>query len=1213
MNLDNLKPNEATEFLWRRLSEDCPVWAIGVPVLFALLVVALIVYFRPERKLLAAIIGLSIVGVISVFYLPLAFILRPFFSWMVILIPVMTVALFYVGMMYLKDAKSVHPIWASFLGLLRTCVYAALALVFLLPGCQHYEKQEYESKTIFLFDVSGSMFVVDAVPEEGKDPKLLPSRQDLILSWLNGTEDEAGRQKVPFMDKVLQKTPVTGYRFGPVLDENDIVNLHLKKEKTLAADGWRKWLKPNKKDIPEPNFDAIKDEKVRKEKEDEYHKRLDMIDTLLAGTNYGGAALQMHKLENNSFIQAIVIVGDGQSNLGSDDARIDFLNRVNNPKRSIPVITVGVGQFRLPAAIRIDDLQAPEETRPDDKFPVRVPVVGTNLHGEEFEVTLEAQRVKDVTGKPVDDKAFELGPKKGKFKAEGGGDHPQDVVEFIIDVSDLKGIPVLKDERGELEGEWVFKARVPRNKKEATADKEHVSETVKVQVQKRALRVLLFASGSTREYQFLRTILYREMLEKRMEVCIFNQQNAKDDFIDEGIEPERVLADFPTKLEPGGPKYMSLSDYDVVICFDPDWTRLSLSQRNNLNKWVANYGGGVIFVAGPIYSYQIARPGGHDLDSLLKIYPVVLKDNRVFALPGVAGLGHDTSRPYALNFEKEKAHLYDFLKLEEEDEDPLAAWNMFFWKNKDFQVELAKDLIPYRGFYTYYPVERTKPATIVIATFATANKEARIGDKTEAFKDQMPFWAVMPYGTGKTMYIGSGEFWRLRSFKEGYHERLWIKMARYASAGAREQKKYGRFLMARKMPVGLIHCEAQVKGANFLPLPEDLRPTVLVKRIDKNRDEKAPLQQFDMKAKPTDSDWNGYFIGGIQIKEPGEYEFQLPIPGTTESLRQVVLVRKANPELDNVRTNFGYLYQLASEAGPLLKNLPPEARKRVDAMIQVPEGGVVGEKSSKRLFFPIENADAVADCLVAVQPKSETVKGRFEDLWDSQIEWPTEKDADGKVVDKIPRWVFWTVVLAPVGLGLLVALISLLLGSWQGALGSFAMGVLVGLFAVGIRYLTGMWVEIFWTVILGPLVVGVIGAGNMLVMRQWVAAACVFPRRVGRRQRPWAGIRGEPRAGGDLRRRRPVDGRPGLQRLSGGQTGILQPGLRAPAHPGRRYPRRLLAVPVLGGDGQVREYHLGGVAADRFFGPPDRGGFAARRRMADAQAVEVGMICLVFV
>lgn len=1041
MNPDKLKPNESTEFLWRRLNEDCPVWAIGVPVLFALLVVGLIVYFRPDRKLLAAIVGLSVVGVVSFFYLPLAFILRPFFTWMVILIPVMTVALFYVAMMYLKDAKSVHPVWAMFLGLLRTCVYGTLALVFLLPGCQHYETQKYESKVIFLHDVSGSMFVVDGVPEEGKDPKLLPSRQDLIFNLLNGTEDDAGRQKVPFVDRVLQKTPVTAYRFGSILDETDILNLNADKKKTLTAAEWRKWLKPDKKDIVKPDFDKITDEKDRKAKEDEYNKRLDTVDVLLAGTAYGSAAQQVHKLENNAFIQAIVIYGDGQNNLGSEDARMDFLNRVNNPKRPIPVITVGVGQFRLPASIRIEDLQAPEETRPDDKFPVRVPVVGTNLHNEEFEVTLEVQRVKDVTGKPVDDKAFELGPKKGKFKAEGSSDHPMDTVEFIIDVSDLKGIPVAKDERGELEGEWIFKARVPRNKKEVSSEKEHVSETVKVQVQKRALRVLLFASGATREYIFLRTILYREMLEKRMEVCIYNQQNAKEDFIDESVEPERLLADFPTKLEPNpDKKYMSLSDYDVVICFDPDWTRLTLSQRNNLNKWVANYGGGVIFVAGPIYSYQIARPGGHDLASLLTIFPVVLKDNRLHALPGVTG-GHDTSRPYALNFTPNAA-AYDFLRLDEDDPNPLAAWNEFFWKNKDFKGELAPDLRPYRGFYTYYPVERIKPATTVIATFA-GGKASQIGDKTDAFKDQMPFIATMPFGSGKTMYLGSGEFWRLRSFREGYHERFWIKLARYTSAGAREQKKYGQFIMSRNVPAGRINCEAQVKGANFQFLPQDMRPTVLVRRIDKDRDEKAPLQQFDMKAKQTDGDWLGYFTGAITIKDAGEYEFVLPIPGTNESLRQTILVRKPNLELDNVRTNFGYLYQLATEAGPVLKNLSPEARKKVESMIQVPEGAGVGEKPAKRLFFPVESADAVADCLVAVAPKTETVKGRFEDLWDAG--WDTD-------LIPLPIWACALILLG--GLQVVGAIILAFLRQWLAALlfivicNAVAIGVCILMFVL---------------------------------------------------------------------------------------------------------------------------------------------------------------------
>ena len=422
--MENMKPNETAEFMWRRLTEECPVWAIGVPVVFAFIVVALIVFFRQEKKLKAAITGLTIVGTISLVYLPLAFILRPMefgsgnisirLGWMVILIPVIAVALFYVGLMYLRDAKSVHPLWASFLGLLRCCVYVILAIVFLLPGCQHFEKQQIESMTLVLVDVSGSMFTVDDLPETGQDPATLPTRQDKILRFLLSKQDAAGREQAPFLERVAQKSPLVLNRFGPILDDSNVVKICiLKKDKGLIAEAdLKKWLFPSKADYPAPDVAALKED-VAKEKLAAHAKQLDIIDTLRSGTNLGGSCLSALKLENNSYIQAIIVISDGQSNTGSDDARAEFLARVSNPRKLIPVITVGVGQFRLPAAIRIEDILAPEQTQPDDKFNVRVPVVGTNLHDEEFTVTLEVKRVKDVTGKPVVGESFTLGPKKG--------------------------------------------------------------------------------------------------------------------------------------------------------------------------------------------------------------------------------------------------------------------------------------------------------------------------------------------------------------------------------------------------------------------------------------------------------------------------------------------------------------------------------------------------------------------------------------------------------------------------------------------------------------------------------------------------------------------------------------------------------------------------------------------------------------------------------
>ena len=114
-----------------------------------------------------------------------------------------------------------------------------------------------------------------------------------------------------------------------------------------------------------------------------------------------------------------------------------------------------------------------------------------------------------------------------------------------------------------------------------------------------------------------------------------------------------------------------------------------------------------------------------------------------------------------------------------------------------------------RGFFNYYPVERLKPASIVLATFE-GPEASRINDG----KDPQPYIVVMPYGNGKTLYIGSAETYRLRSMDHGesYHERFWIKMCRFISAGTTVQKKYGRILLGRTVPTGDITFERRSRA-----------------------------------------------------------------------------------------------------------------------------------------------------------------------------------------------------------------------------------------------------------------------------------------------------------------------------------------------------------------------------------------------------------------
>ena len=408
-------------------------------------------------------------------------------------------------------------------------------------------------------------------------------------------------------------------------------------------------------------------------------------------------------------------------------------------------------------------------------------------------------------------KTFILQPGKGRFK--GVGDHPPRHHRIRDRPASSHGDPdpardELQGSPGKrkaaartLEGEWHFVAKVPRDPKEAFPEPFHVTQPVKVQVQERPLRVLLFAGGATREYQFLRTVIYRETIEKRMEMSIL-LQSGKDIDIDQDVDVERMLLEFPAKIGPNDPgqKFMSLSDYDVIIAFDPDWSKL-LPKLNSppCASWVGTHARRRrLQMAGPVFTHQVARKEGRDIDALLlSIYPVWLQDNRLHGL-GVAGggLGHDTppaptrsdSRPHGAGKKQ-----YDFLKLDETAESPTAGWNGYFYNNEKFKVDASnKDLFPRRGIFSYCPVEKLKPASAVAAGLPNVVKEARHLRQNRSVQGP----ATVPrlhatYGGRQepTIYLGSGEFWRLRSFKDGYFERMWIKMARFVAAGATQTGK----------------------------------------------------------------------------------------------------------------------------------------------------------------------------------------------------------------------------------------------------------------------------------------------------------------------------------------------------------------------------------------------------------------------------------------
>ncbi|HYV37863.1 MAG TPA: vWA domain-containing protein, partial [Gemmataceae bacterium] len=969
------------------------------------------------------------------------------YAWLVIMVPVLLVAAFYIGAMYYYDSRSVHALWASFLGLLRASVYALLGVCFLLPGCQEYDTTITESKVLILFDVSGSMDAVD-----GQEGESGITRQEKIISFLT-TAYPQGSSGKNFLEHLTENSPVACYRFGTVADDEPVL-FSAKGQKSWHAQQWRTWFRPDKiarSDIPVPA--ALTDPNQIAAY---IQSKAAMYAQLREGTDVGGSVLQILQREGNSRIQSIIVFSDGNSNRGDEEAIRQVLEKAGNVKRPIHVITVGVGDYKQPVRIRIEPLIAPQTVRADDSgFEVRVPVYGDGLPGEEFEVTLTAQRVKDRQGIELKkEKVYIVGKQKGKF---GGGQAPDEIV-FKVKLEEMTKIKADEDTKGQLQGQWNFTAQMPRHAREAP-DKDnpvHLSQPKPVMVNDTTLRVLLFASGPSRDYQFVRVLFAREQEAKRAKLSIYLQSSKGLDDVHQDVDGTHLLNDFPNKLEKaaGGKKVdaskegdvMNLKSYDVIICFDPDWTQLSKTQLDILKEWVTEEQGGIIFVGGPQHMQRLIPPVDEDkfkewpLKQVFSIFPVVLARNP----PGVkAELLQDTSIPYTLDFTG-MAKGYDFLKLDEDSFMPLAGWEDFFgpYVKSDFPG-FGEKIHPLRGFHGYLRVAKVQPGGEVLATF---------GDpKAPKTLDTPP--TGQPYlvsrrieGKGKSFYIGSGELWRMRTFKEDYHQRFWIKLARYVSSGS-GAKSFGRFLMAGEFVTGKVQIAAEVFDKDGAPLNPLTPPSVTLRKLDgSSKDAKLPTAQLVFNAdkkKQQDEEKRPKppgtpFSGEVVLDKEGQYEISIDIPGTTESITHNFEVKSPNVEMSNLRTNFPKLFSMATEATPaILARLDRDARGRLEGSKDRPQEGADSKADmggGPRLFFLLANAQPISQCIAKVRPEEDKVKGRIRDLWP---EGPEVYNAASW--DDVP-WLFWSMLGVPAFVMGIVVVLLLLGGRWMAALG--VVGVL---------------------------------------------------------------------------------------------------------------------------------------------------------------------------
>jgi hypothetical protein len=272
------------------------------------------------------------------------------------------------------------------------------------------------------------------------------------------------------------------------------------------------------------------------------------------------------------------------------------------------------------------------------------------------------------------------------------------------------------------------------------------------------IRVLLFAGGPSRDYQFLRRLLFREVKAKRLEVGVFLQDGSGEEFIPKGNQPrEWVLNHFPNLVRSDGPKERPyvLSGYDVLIAFDPDWTRLKDAEIKLLAEWVKHQTGGLILVAGPVHTPALTRPRKKpDLTPVVGLYPVTLSKYH-------RQLGR-AATPRPLFFAQDTGGL-DFLKLEDKGKGNLAGWEEFFFGAHKGE---GKPAVAIRGFYSAFPVKKARADAKVVATR---------GPKGPAYL------VTRTHGSGRVVFLGSAETWRLRKYRAAYHQRFWLGLIAHAA------------------------------------------------------------------------------------------------------------------------------------------------------------------------------------------------------------------------------------------------------------------------------------------------------------------------------------------------------------------------------------------------------------------------------------------------
>jgi hypothetical protein len=582
--------------------------------------------------------------------------------------------------------------------------------------------------------------------------------------------------------------------------------------------------------------------------EAEVENWIEQLEPRGVATRLGEALRFLINKERGGPIAGVLLVSDGCKNAGADPD----LAVAGAREAGIPIIALGVGSNQPLENVEIVDIRAPKRVFPSDKFQIRGLVQSSGMGGQSVTVKLIS----------VDEQRTEAEQEEG---------------EASIDLT-LDGSPVAVDfevARSE-QGKRIYELRLvpPAN----DFDPSDNTRQAIVEVIERKSRILTIAGGPTREYRFLRNQLYRDD-EVTSDVWL---QTAP-----EGIaqEADQMLESFPSTRE-------ELFEYDCIIAFDPDWRALTPEQMELLEEWVAEQAGGLIVVAGPVYTPEWTRRtrGDEGIDLIRRLYPVSFFSQNTGSIK-VGRFGGEKPFPLALTREGQAS---EFLWLGDSAQEAEDNWG-------DFE-----------GVYGYYAVNEPKPGAVIYANFS---------DPSTEFDGRLPIYlAGQFYGAGRVFFQASGEMWRVREVDVEFFEQYYTKLIRWASQGRLLRDSTQGVLLVDQERCWLgdqLTVQAILRDEQNQPLsaPQVTATVLLPDRTTVD----ITLMAMAEGARP------GTFTGQITATQEGDYRVSLLVPGSDKGEVLTAEFRADIPDLekDKAERNDELLASLTeATSGQLITPLP---------------------------------------------------------------------------------------------------------------------------------------------------------------------------------------------------------------------------------------------------------------------------------------------------